>query len=70
MADIKSIADELAMLTSKEYETLRRMTDTDYVMESERCISDPSRIELKNVWKESSPKQYGMSLLDRRKKRR
>ena len=70
MADIKSIADELAMLTSKEYEILRRLTNTEYVIESERCISNPSRIELKNVWKESSPKKYGMSLLDRKKKRR
>lgn len=70
MADIKSIADELATLTPVEIENLRRVTGVEYVIESERCISDHSRIELKNVWKESTPKQYGMSLLDRRKKRR
>lgn len=70
MADIKSIADELATLTPREINNLASVTNVEYVMESERCISDPSRIELKNVWKESSPKKYGMSLLDRRKKRR
>ena len=70
MADIKSIADELATLTPREIDNLRRVTNVEYIIESEHCISDPSRTELKNVWKESSPKQYGMSLLDRRKKRK
>ena len=70
MADIKSIADKLATLTPREINNLASVTNVEYVMESERCISDHSRIELKNVWKESSPKKYGMSLLDRKKKRR
>ena len=73
MADIKSIAEALVRLSTKEVNELSMVMKEEYDIEPASQIyhlQEQARIsEDAKLFHESSPKQYGISLLNRKRKK-
>ncbi len=72
MADIKSIAEELVKLSTKEVNELAMVTKSEYDNEPASQISSIKEQAYKArgaKFSELSPKQYGISLLKRKRKK-
>lgn len=74
MADIKSIAEALVRLSTKEVNELAMVTKDEYDIEPASQIyhlKEQARIaEDAKLFRETSPKKYGISLLNRKRKKR
>ncbi len=68
MANIQEIAEELCRLTTTEVNELSQVMKSEYGIEPAACID--REIERRRI-KEytSSPKEYGIALMQRRRKR-
>ena len=73
MADIKSIAEALVRLSTKEVNELAMVTKDEYDIEPTSQIyhlKEQARIaEDAKLFRETSPKKYGISLLNRKRKK-
>lgn len=72
MADIKSIAEELAKLNTKEVNELAIVMKSEYGMEPASQINSIKEQDYKArdaKFSELSPKQYGIHLLKRKRKK-
>lgn len=67
MADIKSIADELVKMNTKEVNELAMVMKGEYGIEPAVCMG--KYVEQKRNTETFSPKQYGMCLLNKKKKK-
>lgn len=74
MADIKSVAEALVRLSTKEVNELAMVMKDEYDIEPASQIyhlNEQARIaEDAKMFRDSSPKQYGISLLNRKHKKR
>lgn len=73
MADIKSIAEELAKMNVREVQEIASVLKDEYDIEPASVISrveEAQRAEDARLFRDTSPKQYGISLLNRKRKRR
>ncbi len=74
MADIKSIAEALVRLSTKEVNELAMVMKDEYDIEPDSQIyhwKEQARIaEDTKLFRETSPKKYGISLLNRKRKKR
>lgn len=74
MADIKSIAEELAKMNVREVQEIASVLKDEYGIEPASVISrakeEAQRAEDARLFRDTSPKQYGISLLNRKRKRR
>ena len=73
MADIKSIAEALVRLSTKEVNELAMVMKDEYDIEPTSQIyhlKEQARIaEDAKLFRETSPKKYGISLLNRKRKK-
>lgn len=73
MADIKSIAEELAKMNVREVQEIASVLKDEYDIEPASQISrvkeEAQRAEDARL-RDTSPKQYGISLLNRKRKRK
>ena len=73
MADIKSIAEALVRLSTKEVNELAMVMKDEYDMEpAAHPYSMRPNVDVRvdsEIYRESSPKQYGISLLNRKRKK-
>ena len=67
MANIQEVAEELCGLTAKEVNELATVMKSEYGIEPAACIDQ--EIERRRIEEYTSPKQYGMALMQRRRKR-
>ncbi len=68
MANIQEVAEELCRLTAKEVNELSQVMKSEYGIEPAACID--REIEKQRRIKEyTSPKEYGIALMQRRRKR-
>lgn len=74
MADIKSIAEELAKMNVREVQEIASVLKDEYGIEPASVIfrveEEAQRAEDARLFRDTSPKQYGISLLNRKRKRR
>lgn len=74
MADIKSIAEALVRLSTKEANELARIMKDEYDIEpATHTYSMRPKVDVcvdSEIYRELSPKQYGISLLNRKRKKR
>ena len=73
MADIKSVAEALVRLSTKEVNELAMVMKDEYDIEPASQIYhlNEARIaEDAKLFRETSPKKYGISLLNRKRKKR
>lgn len=73
MADIKSIAEALVRLSVKEVQELAMVTKEEYGIEpAAHTYSMRPEVDVSvdpEIYRESSPKQYGTSLLNRKRRK-
>ena len=68
MANIQEVSEELCRLTAKEVNELSQVMKSEYGIEPAACID--REIEKRRRIKEyTSPKEYGIALMQRRRKR-
>ena len=68
MANIQEVAEELCRLTTKEVNELSQVMKSEYGIEPAACID--KEIEKRRRIKEcTSPKEYGMALMQRRQQK-
>lgn len=74
MADIKSIAETLVRLSAKEVQELAMVTKEEYGIEpASQSYSMKPKVDVSvdtEIYRESSPKQYGISLLNRKRRKK
>lgn len=74
MADIKSIVEELAKMNVREVQEIASVMkdDTESNMQSQiyRIKEQARMAEDAKLFRDTSPKQYGISLLNRKRKKR
>ena len=74
MADIKSIAEELVRMNPKEVQEIAMVMKDDYGIEpAARPYSMKPKVDVRvdsEIYRESSPKQYGTSLLNRKRRKK
>lgn len=73
MADIKAIAEELVRMTEKEVRELAMVMNSECDEPSSQIyrMNEQARmVEDAKIFRDSSPKQYGISLLNRKRKKR
>ena len=68
MANIQEIAEELCRLTTKEVNELSQVMKSEYGIEPAACID--REIERRSIKECTSPKEYGMALMQRRHRKR
>lgn len=68
MANIKEIAEELCRLTAKEVNELSQVMKSEYGIEPAACI-DLEIEERRRIKEYTSPKEYGMALMQRHRHR-
>lgn len=69
MANIQQIAEELCRLTAKEVNELSQVMKSEYGIEPAACI-DREIEERRRIKEYTSPKEYGMALMQRRRRKR
>ena len=74
MADIKSIAEALVRLSVKEVQELAMVTKEEYGIEpAARPYSMKPKVDVRvdsEIYRKSSPKQYGTSLLNHKRRKK
>lgn len=73
MADIKAIAEELVKMSEKEVQELAMVMNSECDNPSSqiyRMKEQARMVEDAKLFRDSSPKQYGISLLNRKRKKR
>ena len=68
MANIHEVAEELCRLTTKEVNESAMMMKSEYGIEPAACID--REIERRRIKECTSPKEYGMALMQRRRRKR
>lgn len=68
MANIKEVAEALCRLTTKEVNELSQVMKSEYGIEPAACID--REIERRRIKEYTSPKEYGMALMQRRRRKR
>ena len=68
MANIQEVAEELCRLTAKEVNELSQVMKSEYGIEPTACID--REIERRRIKECSSPKEYGMALMQRHRRKR
>ena len=68
MANIQEVAEELCRLTAKEVNELSQVMKSEYGIEPAACID--REIERRHIKEYTSPKEYGMALMQRRRRKR
>jgi len=68
MVNIQEVAEELCRLTTKEVNELSQVMKSEYDIESAACID--REIERRRIKEYTSPKEYGMALMQRRRRKR
>lgn len=68
MANIQQIAEELCRLTTKEVNELSQVMKSEYGIEPAACID--REIERQRIKECTSPKEYGMALMQRHRRKR
>ena len=68
MANIQEVAEELCRLTAKEVNELSQVMKSEYGIEPAACID--REIERRRIKECTSPKEYGMALMQRRHRKR
>ena len=68
MANIQEIAEELCGLTAKEVNELSQVMKSEYGIEPAACID--REIERLRIKEYTSPKEYGIALMRRRRRKR
>ena len=69
MANIQEVAEELCGLTTKEVNELSQVMKSDYGIEPAACI-DREIEERRRIKECTSPKEYDMALMQRRRRKR
>ena len=69
MADIKSIAEALVRLSTKEVNELATVMKDEYGIEAAASIED-ERQRIENAYNTMSPKEYGIYLMNKRHRNR
>lgn len=69
MANIQEVAEELCRLTAKEVNELSQVMKSEYGIEPAACI-DREIEERRRIKEYTSPKEYGMALMQRRRRNR
>ena len=74
MADIKAIAEELVKMSAKDVQELAAVMNKEYDIEPAAQVYQMKEqvrmLEDAEWFRDTSPKQYGISLLNRKRKRR
>ena len=69
MADIKSIAEALVELSTKEVNELATVMKDEYGIEAQASI-EVERQRIENAYNTMSPKEYGIYLMNKRHRHR
>ena len=69
MANIQEIAEELCRLTAKEVNELSQVMKSEYGIEPAACI-DREIEERRRIKEYTSPKEYGIALMQRHRRKR
>ena len=69
MANIQQVAEELCRLTAKDVNELSQVMKSEYGIEPAACI-DREIEERRRIKEYTSPKEDGMALMQRRRRKR